>query len=662
MTNTSLVTTLAPAIVVIALIVPGTAAGPSFRPDDRFEGSTLTGWRPLGNADWRADRGEITGVPKDPSGGWLVLDRSYQDTGFFASFTCAAGCKTGVLLRAEKTPDGMKGVFVSLTEGDVAAYAVTLDSTGREVKRTQLRFPGGGQNRIAPPPDPNASSGPPPGAPAGRGGVRGGQGGAVQLPIPTPNTGLRPGEWNDIEILLDANILRSFINNAGPSGVADDDAGRYGPVALYVGGTAEVHFKNIAFKDLALRSRTDERVSTRFRMQRLSDFYFGWGASADDFNHDGVLDVVSGPHIYFGPDYRRSREIYLALTTNPSNGFATDCWMQFSADFTGDGWADVINASFSGSNSGVTLYVNPKGEARRWDSYRVVTSQQTEIAVLKDLDGDGKPEFVYGAEGVMRYARPDPANSTGAWIVRTVSEPGYSTAHGVGAGDINGDGSVDILNAYGWWEQPPFDECSGRPELCRGTSRSSAQGTWAYHPQPFGRSIGRASAGGSVMAVYDVNGDKLNDVVTSLSAHGWGLAWYEQKRDPAGAISFVQHMVMDDYGTKNAGDVTFSQPHGSTSADVDGDGVEDFIVGKRYWSHQDTQIDPDAYGDPVLYWYRTVRNPKAPGGAELVPELIHNRSGVGSHAYAADLNKDGRIDIVTPTKFGTFIFWGQGRR
>ena len=64
----------------------------------------------------------------------------------------------------------------------------------------------------------------------------------------------------------------------------------------------------------------------------------------------------------------------------------------------------------------------------------------------------------------------------------------------------------------------------------------------------------------------------------------------------------------------------------------------------------------------MLYWYRTVRNPKAPGGAELVPELIHNRSGVGSHAYAADLNKDGRIDIVTPTKFGTFIFWGQGRR
>jgi hypothetical protein len=318
--------------------------------------------------------------------------------------------------------------------------------------------------------------------------------------------------------------------------------------------------------------------------------------------------------------------------------------MQFSSDFTGDGWADVINASFSGANAGVTLYVNPKGEARRWDSYRVVSSQQTEIAVLRDLDNDGKPEFVYGAQGAMHYARPDPANPTGAWVVRTVSENGYATAHGVGVGDINGDGRPDILNAYGWWEQPPA---------------AGGRDPWTYHPQAFGRAAGRTSAGGSVMAVYDANGDGRNDVVTSLSAHGWGLAWYEQKRDPGGAISFVQHMIMDDHGTPNAGGVTFSQLHGSAHADVDRDGVQDFIVGKRYWSHQDTQIDPDAYGEPVLYWYRTVRNARAPGGAEFVPELIHNRSGAGSHVFPIDLNRDNRIDIITPTKFGTFIFWGR---
>ena len=109
---------------------------------------------------------------------------------------------------------------------------------------------------------------------------------------------------------------------------------------------------------------------------------------------------------------------------------------------------------------------------------------------------------------------------------------------------------------------------------------------------------------------------------------------------------------MTDFSTKNAGGVMFSQLHGATYADVDGDGLQDFITGKRFWSHLDTFIDPDPHGAPVLYVYRTVRNAKAPGGAEFVPELIHNRSGVGSHLSVVDLNKDGSPEIITSTKRG----------
>ena len=58
---------------------------------------------------------------------------------------------------------------------------------------------------------------------------------------------------------------------------------------------------------------------------------------------------------------------------------------------------------------------------------------------------------------------------------------------------------------------------------------------------------------------------------------------------------------------------------------------------------------------------RTVRNPKAPGGAEFVPELIHNRSGVGSHFVAVDLNKDGAPEIITSTNKGTHIFYNRVR-
>ena len=117
-----------------------------------------------------------------------------------------------------------------------------------------------------------------------------------------------------------------------------------------------------------------------------------------------------------------------------------------------------------------------------------------------------------------------------------------------------------------------------------------------------------------------------------------------------------------DLSDKNAGGVTFTEPHGATSADVDGDGVPDFIVGKRYWSHEDSYTDPDPYGPPVLYTYKTVRNKTAPGGAEFVPELMNNRSGAGSQLLAIDLNKDGAVDIVTSNNRGTFIFWGIAKK
>ena len=91
--------------------------------------------------------------------------------------------------------------------------------------------------------------------------------------------------------------------------------------------------------------------------------------------------------------------------------------------------------------------------------------------------------------------------------------------------------------------------------------------------------------------------DGTNDVVTSLEAHGWGLAWFEQKRNPAGESSWTQHLIMDGFDRKNPGGVTFSQLHALTSADVDGDGIQDIITGRRMFAHLDSFNDPDPRGD-----------------------------------------------------------------
>jgi hypothetical protein len=155
-----------------------------------------------------------------------------------------------------------------------------------------------------------------------------------------------------------------------------------------------------------------------------------------------------------------------------------------------------------------------------------------------------------------------------------------------------------------------------------------------------------------------VDRDGDNDVITALDAHGWGLAWFEQVKEK-GETMFREHKFMGDRGEEAKYGVAFSQPHALTMADIDGDGRSDLIVGKRRWAHGPKgDVEPEA--TPVVYWFRLVNDPGKPPRFE--PHLIDDASGVGVQITVADVDRDGRTDVLTASKLGTFVFYNRSNR
>ncbi len=159
------------------------------------------------------------------------------------------------------------------------------------------------------------------------------------------------------------------------------------------------------------------------------------------------------------------------------------------------------------------------------------------------------------------------------------------------------------------------------------------------------------------MFVDDVDGDGDQDVISAVDAHGWGLAWYENSPSDDGPV-FSERLIMHDHSREKDFGVAFTQPHALAHADIDGDGLKDVIVGKRMWAHGPTgDIEPNA--PQVVYWFQLQRLKN--GEVKFVPHLIDDHSGVGVQITAADVNNDGRIDVLTASKLGCFVFFNQSQ-
>ena len=372
-----------------------------------------------------------------------------------------------------------------------------------------------------------------------------------------------------------------------------------------------------------------------WRTRQLNARFYSEGATVGDFNRDGEPDVASGPFWYAGPTFTESHAFYAQDAIDP-HGYSNN-FFAFTDDFNNDGWDDILVYGFPGKDA--SWFENPQGVERFWPRHRVLDAVENESPAYIDLNGDGRRDVVCSSGGYFGFAEIDAAAPELPWTFRRISDnsAGGRFTHGMGVGDVNQDGRLDLLEKNGWWEQP--ESLAGDP-------------VWKKHPFAFGAGHGPAQ-----MFAYDVDGDDDNDVVCSLNAHGFGLAWYEQLAADDGGISFERHGIMGAKPNENAYGVAFSQLHAVELVDIDGDGLKDILTGKRYWAHG-PQGDAQPSDPAVLYWFRLERSA---AGVRFVPHLIDDDSGVGTEVDYADLNKDGMVDVIVGNKKGTFVHLQERR-
>jgi hypothetical protein len=332
---------------------------------------------------------------------------------------------------------------------------------------------------------------------------------------------------------------------------------------------------------------------------------FSSGVVSADFNGDGFADVVALstvlPPVSSSPSniqaYLSSAAGVFAPPVATADGFKA--LYLAGADLNADGLLDLVSASFDDGT--LNVFFNSKTNPGTFNPAVALDSPGASQVAIADMNGDGLPDLVSADFNVSLFVQ----TSAGTFAAPITLYSGG--ANWVALGDLNGDGAADVA----------LTDNVGVKVLMH-TGAASAT-TYAAPVTVFTQSSNFNVVGGNIIAIADVDGDGLNDLLITDPGPTGGMspAVYVLLQDPANHGTFLSPV-----GYAIAAQ---DRPQSIVLKDLEGTGKLDIVIGAR----QSVTV--------------LLHDPANPG--KFLPASIYPAAGANEIAVS-DINGDGKPDIV----------------